>query len=943
MRKFFYFLTFSLLLQAGVWVSLQVGWLNGPIMHYASQKTGQLIRFDRIDFWPIWPPNLRFVNPSVKGEWGEIRALEFILHVEPLSKPIRVDIEARSPSIELLPGPEIPIPPDQSQIPRPLPSTKTYSRPIQFSLKVSNGALRHPRLSLEQVNLNFQQTHLLKSPAQISFSGMAAFVGWPKQRVEMETSALTATDDLVKASDARIEIGGVVAQMQGASYWQQGRHRWLLKVQVNDLRTVPPLPDSHWPVRNWSGQAAFDVEVVQPSAGQPVQIDTQMDLKNVIMDVQYAQENRTAKGKVKLDLTGRIRHMGKETFVPNLVGRLDLSDTEIQISETLSKPSGTPLLIETKMKGNNHVIALEELAVEFWQIKSQIKGRISTKAPYHARLDINLAKFSVTGLQKYLLSLAKYGVEGQVALAVHGDAELLNAAKGTWNIKNFEGQELKFKLDYQSMNQSTVVKGPVTGEVKGQGRWRAGEITGLNGSAKFNLDNLEIKSDTVAKDTNEPLKVAVQVKNAKTGFDIENLRVNGRFGEASLKGFYNHKKNWTDSSLTLKEIQLHQVKEWMPNLVEVLPDGRLNGRLGLKGIYKSTEAWFNLPLQVSGNVKAEIPEYKIKIKTKPKGKNKSTDEDDDGYDVVEGSEPSGPQPFLPDGSLTDQLDVQLNVKLDRLFYGDEKISGIHALGKISKGFYSGNVDIGEVFGGSLKLSKLNVPMLNPANPMRGESSWKTIDLQRVVFFMAPQFKDIFEGKTSGTAKFESPMPGSEGFLAGVKSAGEIQARPFRMQTVQVTDALSEKLDGIPGMKSQRIKTGPLDGMMFARYRLEDSVMDLKEFRAEDKYTNLLKLSGKLTLTDLVAELSGEFHWANSPVKGCLLQGNSDPENRFVVPLKIDGPITAPEFDVIGSIAEKVAGRALRCEKEKLEAKVKEDVKKKVGEELNKKFKEILKK
>ncbi|NJL26199.1 MAG: hypothetical protein HC902_14275 [Calothrix sp. SM1_5_4] len=125
--------------------------------------------------------------------------------------------------------------------------------PLRLRVHVTGGDIVSPDVEIRRFDLAFVQKILLRSTAELRFRGeVRARVLPAPVELGIDSRDLTLTMETVKANSLKASLAGLSATIQGASLFKESRHRWLLEVNVPDLRQVPQ-PPSLIPARDWQG------------------------------------------------------------------------------------------------------------------------------------------------------------------------------------------------------------------------------------------------------------------------------------------------------------------------------------------------------------------------------------------------------------------------------------------------------------------------------------------------------------------------------------------------------------------------------------------------------------------------------------------------------------------------------------------------------------------
>jgi hypothetical protein len=261
-------------------------------------------------------------------------------------------------------------------------------------------------------------------------------------------------------------------------------------------------------------------------------------------------------------------------------------------------------------------------------------------------------------------------------------------------------------------------------------------------------------------------------------------------------------------------------------------------------------------------------------------------------------------------------------------------------GRVLNGRYSGSTGIGDIFAGRVELSSMDVPLLEAKPVLQGAARWQRLTIEDVLGFLKPEYRTFATGKTDGRLDFATVLPSEEQFLTRLRASGEASLEPVTFNTIKIGDMMNDLLQKLP-VNVPPAKIEPLKGTTKAQFELSAQTLNISAFEGRDMNGSELKLKGKVAIPNLHGDLIGSFAWAQSPVKGCLLDGNSDEQGRFLIPLVIQGDLMKPGVSLLRDVAGKLAAKAVACERDKLVDKIKQDGGKAVEKEAKKLLKGIL--
>lgn len=371
-----------------------------------------------------------------------------------------------------------------------------------------------------------------------------------------------------------------------------------------------------------------------------------------------------------------------------------------------------------------------------------------------------------------------------------------------------------------------------------------------------------------------------------------------------------------DLEVRAAPLVLAGVRQALPTLKDLVPNGEVRARAKLTGGVSPGKPWPQWPLDIAGEVAARIPEFTYKpapTAAAPKG------------GAPTKTEPTAaPAGFLPRGYLTEHIRVRVDGAVDKVVYEKLNILGASIKGEVAQGHFRGNGQIAQIFRGKARLAQLDVPLLDARPTLAGDASWSGLVIEEAIGFAKPAFKDFANGQTAGRARFRTRMPGDADFLSALEATGEAGAEPVTLNSVKVGEIINQSLGKLPGVKIDKVKMSPLHGLVNASFAVAKGVAELPSVLARDADQSELKLKGRVRLSDLNGELNGTFAWADSPVRGCMAEGNSDDKHRLLIPVVIKGDLMHPGVSLVGDTLKAIAAKAIECEGKKLIERAKKD-------------------
>ncbi|MGE4132901.1 MAG: hypothetical protein AB7F86_14770 [Bdellovibrionales bacterium] len=910
------------------------GWLNPHLEQEIHKKTGVPVTIGALKVAFAWPPRVRLADFKANAGALDLSWKIADVVVEKVTPPIGLWVRLQQPSIEvkgaianLSAGPE-----KSSGEAKPEPSK---GRPMALRLEIVQGFLKATDVQVDGLDLQFAQKQLMQSPAKLNLKAFVSSDWWPgRLPVSMEGDGLAFTGEKFQASSIRAQVAGLELAVQGTSLLKDDRHRWLAEVKAPDLKLLPK-PPLDLPASEWAGSLHGKAEIVKQGKGLGWQAEGDIDGKNLSAKLDWTKEDKSVKGPIQAEIKGKFRYDNEQILLPELEGQVDLSQAHVQVEQILNKDASVPLKFQIKAKGSSDSLEVQNLAGEFWSFKMKSAGSIGLKAPFAAKISLQVAPTSLRGLDALLIPLKGAEVGGKVALDLDWNGPLTDVWGSVVQIREMKLEKFAAAVNY-ARDTETKIQGPVQANVTLRGELNKGRPTSFQATGNFDLSSTQIQAGPMIKAARQPLKMEVVARGKGEAVELAPFKLTGFMGVAEARGTVMlAAAPGVQMLISMKPLDLSAARLALPTLRDLLPKGSLAGQLRLAGQVTPDRVWSDWPLVVSGTINAQLPEY---LMAPPKAAAEVKGAPAPATKAASGSPTEG---FLPKGKLTEKLDLTITAGIGVLRKPDLIVKGTSVQGRILSGQFRGGVKVREVFGGELEVKDLRVPLLDPLPTIQGSLSVNKLVVQEALEFAKPEYKEFAIGRVVGETRFKTQLPSDARFMEELDLQGQFKFDPLTLSTVKVGEILGDLVRKIPGAKSPDVKSEPMNGTVDMSVHLERQVVDVQSFVGVDRSGSELRLKGRVGLADLKGDLVGTFHWQNPPVKGCVLEGNSDPQGRLMVPLSLKGDLMKPQFGLVASAVDKMAKKTLECEAKNQVEKLKKDGGKKLEEEGKKLLKGIL--
>ncbi len=931
------------------------GFLQSYIQKEARAKTGIQVVLGPIQLAPKWPLTLTIGASQIPAPNVSLEFKSAQVAIASFSAPYDIRAIITEPKVKLN-GPLSAFstaPQGQGAAGSAASDGKGSSAgKFRLALHIINGEFRSTDLGVTALNFEFEQKLWMspKAPAKIKASARVETQylpgSWP---ISVQSDGLVFGDDAVKAQSVKATFAGLLASVQGTSLLSQGRHRWLAEVKAPDLAALPQ-PPLEIPASHWQGAIEVRAEIIKDGKEAQWQASGNATAQGVKAKIKWQKDKLSVDGPAALEMKGKFAYKDQKFTLPELEGSLDLGSAQVLAGEILSKPNNVPLRVDASLAGAGDKIEVKKLEARFWNFLAKISGSVGTQAPYPGVLAIDLPSTSLKGLETIILPLKKSLVQGEAALQAEYTGSLTDPLGSLILIKRMALKNFSADISYEGEG-SMKARGPFSASVEAVGQIDKSVPKNFQGSGFLQLGGLALVAGPLRKEPKQALSANFNLRTEGEALQIEQMVVKGFLGEIRVNGKVSDtpRANVTDPRkprlnliVETKPLDLSELRVAMPEFRDVVPKGSIVGRLNLNGEMDFAKTWAHWPVVVGGEVKVNLPEYVVAsapaAAAAPGAPSAAVSADVSGAPPAPVSVAPPSSGFLPKGALTEKLNVQIAAEIGTLVKDKLTVKGVGAAGRILAGRYKGSLQLREIFGGKMMFSGLDVPLFEPLPMIQGNLALENVIVQDALDFVKPEYKAMATGRAKGALNFSTLLPSDARFMDELKSKGQIVLEPITLSTIRLGEILNELIGKVPALKLPPAKLDPLKGVVRMDYSLSAQTMTMAPLVAVEENASELELKGKVVIASMQGDLVGNFMWANSGIKGCLLEGNADAKGRLVLPIALKGNLLKPQFSMVTDTSNKLAGRALECEKRKFIDKVKADG----GESLKKEGEKLLK-
>ncbi len=932
MRWLLAILLLFLLLSLSSILAFNQGLFHRAIQVRLESQLGVPIELGPVSLAWRWPLQLQ-VGPSqlaVQGLSFKWKSLQ--LEVLAWRPPYSVRVYLNSPvvtaaSVEKL-RQDIPISPAAPQ-----KGAAFHTLPeVGYELIVEAGVVDFSQFVLRDLNLSLKQKLLLRSAAQLNLRGLVGVSQVPGELpVTLSGDNLTLSLETLKAVNLNATFAGLNAQVNGSSFLLEDRHQWSVALQVPDLSLLPR-PPHLIPAKNWRGSVNLKAELSKSSSPEGWHGEGQLLVHGLSADVNWSHPAIQLLGPISADVDSAFSVSANKLIITSLRAKADLRGASTHWSGYFDKPAGTPLAFKIEAGlAADQILNVGEFWLQLGTLEAGINGKLVLNSPWKADLRVALPKVALVGLGKWILPLQKISPTGEMSLLVRFLGDLADPARGRFLIESLRLKN--FAADVHQQTNQLTLSGPVRSSVEVNGEIDQGLPRRLSALGIIDLKSAVLGSGPLRKEAGREFNMSFKLKSAHESLNIENLSLKtyaadlGVIGQVAL-----HESPKLKLKLNLKGVNLGELRKGFPFLRDSIPQGELSGELALDGRVSLDDKWLDWPLKVSGHVDLKVPEY---VWVQQSSGNKENAED--SVKKYYGAPSVGG--LLPKGALTERLNLKTAVDLGVVKIGKLEAQKLTLRGHLGAGRWRGEAILNEIFAGRVGIRDFTIPLFEAFPRVRGLAVWKNLTVEKVLEFLKPDFKSFATGKSEGQAEFDALLTGQKDFLSTLKLAGKARFEPITLNGLKIGEMINALLKKIP-IPVSPVKVEPLHGRLQAEFNLASGVIQLPVVHAQDRDGSELNVKGKALIPSMQGDFVGVFAWTQSPFKGCVQEGNADAQGRLLMPLAIKGDLLRPDMTILVAMAEKIAARALDCEKKKLVQKIKKNGTKAIEKEAKKLLQDI---
>ena len=831
------------------------------------------------------------------------------------------------------------MPPPVETKPQATPAPGATSEPPQGPTSVRLEGLS---FSLETKSVNSMEAAIkLAAKAAVDKSGTK--LDFP---LKLQTN-LGAMSDVLVVKEASGEAFGIAFVASGQQNLASGSGSWKLTTTKTDLAALP-IPPSFLPEGKWGGK--IEVSVTAESKGKAAgwRAAGRVIASDLTGETKYVKEDLSAQGllKAQADLSFRAgpkaatpgKDLEYDVAFDKVAFDADFSGLAIEKKTLMTKPKGVPLKVSVLGQGSLENARVQKFDLEFATLKLNAQGDLATIAGKTSNFKIAVERTPLAGWEAYFPPLQGSPLKGavQVNAVIQGDLQ--------------KPDQLNVELKPLLLEQ-----------IEASGKWASADgakkfqgLAKLNGSvnivavgqdlkaADLKLDadltdvSLDVK-DTLTKRAGVPTKLNLLAQQKGQAIEVKSSQLSIGSSRIGLAGrISNPQRPNLALKVTAPSLNLAELAQLLPSLASFGVTGQASATVDLNGTYDFKAGIEESPLKVRAEAKAKLPTYKIARETakKPEAAKEPAIE-------------KPPEPLLPPWPVAQTAYVKADVEVATLLYGDTEIKGIRSTAVIENGALTAGTDIASIFGGSVKVPKVQMNLKEAQPNIALDAKFTNIDLSKGAAFASKDWEKLVRGTATGTTSAVVPHPSRKDFVDKMKASGNMAVQNGYLSTADLDGLINKELAKVPALgKNNGLKTGGVAAAIDLQFNLKDKSIQIGKFSFLTPERNELQAKGSLGL-DKSIDLEGTAYLANAAVGGSIYTANSDMSGRLVVPIRIKGSLTDPKAsfaqETITMMLKKTADLEIKKASAQAEAKARSEAQKelnkvqqRVQEELKKK-------
>ncbi|MGE3973756.1 MAG: hypothetical protein AB7F59_04440 [Bdellovibrionales bacterium] len=735
--------------------------------------------------------------------------------------------------------------------------------------------------------------------------------------------------------NAGLRFVGISTQIAGQVNLNNMHHSWDAKFSAPDLASIKnlSLPGI------WRGSILANIKV---NAAENLAVSGAVNVKDVMGDFSLKKEGFSYEGILKSTASTSFVYQ-KQLDLKTAVGFLDLTEASLTYKNLFKKERNVAFNADFDLGNDQNGIQVKKLKARLAQLQASGSGLLALSPEQSSEIDIHIPKTNMAGLEKnFPLLQAPLVGSVQIDASIKGDFQKPDTL--LVNVNPIVLENLKVNAKWSSEDKTKTINGLSVINAKATVILQGHDLKSSQVDAQADLTHASLLvQDMFVKALGQPFRLSLVTSQSAKTVNISKATFYSSAGPIDIKGTVSDPLNpLMNLNIETAGLNLTNLAQIFPMLKKWKLSGVTQARLNLSGQYLFKEGITLSPLALNGRVSANLPEFNYQSPPAPVG--------------ATGSEPApapAPESIFPQWPILKTLKLQTDLKVGKLTYNDLLISGLTWQGKIDKGQLNAKFDIKNLFDATVSVIKLRTSLTNIAPTTLVDVIWGNMDLARATDWFFPNWKGLVSGVSSGAMDISLLHPTHKKFLNDTVIRGSMKVSQGFLSTLKFDEIINKKLHEFPGVGDQtKINSKGVAGNISTSFEFTKSMLNLKPFNVVTPEKNELQAQAWIK-TDKSMELRGDVYLSNPPVKGSILEANSDESGRMVVPVRFTGTVTNPELNIaeqtiktmLTKTAQYETRKAANLLRKKAESEFNQQVdqgKKKLQEEVSKGFKNIFK-
>jgi hypothetical protein len=752
--------------------------------------------------------------------------------------------------------------------------------------------------------------------------------------LEIKTKfALDLEPLMLKIVSSAIFLGGIPGNLTGTLNPASQSYKFDLKVDVADLGKIRSFAFPG----TWQGALTADLKFEKI---EKLKATGTVQAKNVYGDLEY--------GDGEFNLNGSMGVNGITSFtyadrfrIDSMSVAANLTNMNLTLREFFKKDRGVPLTGLANLSQDQASLKINALNFELGHLKGSLAGHFGSGEKSESNFKLAIAKTPLAGMEKFF-PIIRTPLTGFAEANIEVRGKLSEPDGLFIDINPLILNQVKVDALWKSKDETRYVEGALLVNTRSNFRIQNQQLTASTTDTQIDFSKVGIIwADTFIKPLGNTLRLDVYAAQKDKLMQITRAELTTPAGVVNVTGnFRDPLKPTIKIKAQTPQMDLSRLTLMIPMLRKWKLSGKINGDLSFDGRYEPKLGIEGSPLRMEGTVKAFLPEFAYVPEVPIEGKIIAEPEPDPKRKKIPAILP--PWPILLESSVRTELSI------GKLFFKDIILSGIKWKGALDRGTLVGQGDIKEVFGGTLIVGKLKIPMKDAQPTTQLNAVWGNLQAGKAFDWLLPDWKGLFSGVSNGSIDLVLLHPDNPDFTLESVVRGKGTLKNGFISTLKFDQAVNAKLAQVPGLGSQTPFTSKgMAGNVDIDFEFNKKMLRFRNFDMVTPEKNEFHGGGWIR-TDKTIDIKGEAHITNPSVQGSVVQANSDKEGRLVVPIQFEGTVTEPKLNIadqtIKTMLAKTAefeGKRLRGQAQKALNIEVEGAKKKIGDELGKGLKKLL--